>query len=274
MRVRGSFGCGSIGRCNEMTNELIGRALRRIRGRPADGAENSPPPASELDARNRPIVERALPYTMTSVLRLNALVEAVRYCEQRGVPGAFAECGVWRGGSVLAMILTLQELGVDDRDIHLYDTFEGMTQPTEHDRSATEGDALEAWEQAAQEGERAWPEMFGEDVFDENSVRDTLVATGYPESRIHIVKGPVGNTIPAAAPARLALLRLDTDWYESTRHELDHLYPRLATGGVLIIDDYGHWEGARRAVDEYFDEHARPLLLNRIDYTGRIAVKH
>jgi O-methyltransferase len=69
------------------------------------------------------------------------------------------------------------------------------------------------------------------------------------------------------------LLRLDTDWYDSTRHELVHLFPRLSQGGVLIIDDYGHWKGARQAVDDYLKESGTRLLLNRIDYTGRIAVK-
>jgi O-methyltransferase len=257
-----------------MTNGLIGTALRRIRRRPADGQAAAGPDLSELDERDRPIVERALPYTMTSVQRLESVVQAVRYCEARGVPGAFAECGVWRGGSVLAMILTLQELGLDDRDIHLYDTFEGMTRPSEIDTSVVEGAALDTWERARQAEQTPWAEMFAPDVFDEGAVRETLLATGYPEERIHMVKGRVEDTIPAEAPRRLALLRLDTDWYESTRHELLHLYPHLASGGVLIIDDYGHWEGARRAVDEYFDEHAPPVLLNRIDYTGRIAVKH
>jgi O-methyltransferase len=193
---------------------------------------------------------------------------------RRGLPGALAECGVWRGGSVLAMILTLQELEAAPRDIHLYDTFEGMTEPTEHDSSALDGHALDAWREARRDGRRAWPEMFGKDVFDERSVRETLLATGYPEERIHLVKGRVEHTLPDHAPDSLALLRLDTDWYESTRHELLHLYPLLCDGGVLIIDDYGHWEGARKAVDEYFDRHAAPLLLNRIDYTGRIAIKH
>jgi hypothetical protein len=80
--------------------------------------------------------------------------------------------------------------------------------------------------------------------------------------------------LPEHAPEHLALLRLDTDWYESTRHELFTLYPRLSTGGVLIIDDYGHWDGARRAVDEYLEQQESPLLLNRIDYTGRVAIKH
>ena len=75
------------------------------------------------------------------------------------------------------------------------------------------------------------------------------------------------------APRKIALLRLDTDWYESTKHELVHLFPRLSTGGVLIVDDYGHWAGARRAVDEYVSEHGIVMLLTRIDYTGRIGVK-
>lgn len=100
-----------------------------------------------------------------------------------------------------------------------------------------------------------------------------MESTGYPPERIHLVPGRVEDTVPAQAPERIALLRLDTDWYASTKHELDHLYPRLSDGGVLIVDDYGHFEGARRAVDDYLAEQAEPLLLNRIDYTGRIAVK-
>jgi hypothetical protein len=256
-------------------NRAIGSALRRIRG----GADAQPGRASaaaelaQIDEADRRIVERCLPYTMTGVLRLESVVQAVRHCVRRGIPGAFAECGVWRGGSVLAMVLTLQELGADPRDVHLYDTFEGMTEPTELDTSAHDPPALETWKEARERDERPWREMFGHDVFDERSVERTLTATGYPAERLHVVKGPVEETIPERAPERIALLRLDTDWYESTRHELEHLYPRLVEGGVLIIDDYGHWEGARRAVDEYFASEAPPLLLNRIDYTGRIAIK-
>jgi O-methyltransferase len=258
-----------------MRSDTIVSALRRLRTRRTDTSAPAPSPElGEIAEANQPIVERALPYTMTGPLRLDAVVEAVRYCVRRDVPGVFAECGVWRGGSVLAMILTLQELGVDDRDLWLFDTFEGMTEPTPHDVQDGGPSALAVWSEARGRNERAWSEMFGEDVFDEGSVRATLAATGYPEQRIHLVKGPVEETLPERAPEALALLRLDTDWYESTRHELIHLYPRLADGGVLIVDDYGHWLGARRAVDEYFDREAAPLLLNRIDYTGRIAVKH
>jgi hypothetical protein len=247
--------------------------LRRLRrgAAPGQGATADPPLVSDED---REIIARARPFTMTSDARLQALIDAVRYCEKRGIAGAFAECGVWRGGSVLAMILTLQELGVEDRDIHLFDTFEGMTAPTEHDVSPIDPPALGTWQEAQASGERAWSELFSAQVFDEAGVREVVTATGYPAERLHFVRGPVEETLPGAAPNGLALLRLDTDWYESTRHELEHLWPRLSDGGVLIVDDYGHWDGARRAVDEYFDSSAEPVLLSRIDYTGRLAIKH
>lgn len=243
------------------------------RAEPPVSADEGPPP--DLEPADLEIIERCRPFTMTSALRLHALVDAVRYCERRGVAGAFAECGVWRGGSVLAMVLTLQSLCVADRDIFLYDTFEGMTQPTEHDTSRFDRPALTTWQEQTSVGERAWGELFRPEVFDEDGVRAMLTSTGYPSDRLHFVRGPVEETVPGAAPDSLALLRLDTDWYESTRHEMVHLYPRLSDGGVLIVDDYGHWDGSRLAVDEYFERReARPVLLNRIDYTGRIAIKH
>ncbi|MCW2967337.1 MAG: macrocin O-methyltransferase, partial [Solirubrobacteraceae bacterium] len=132
----------------------------------------------------------------------------------------------------------------------------------------------ETWERAAGAGERAWPELFDPSVFNEADVRNTVLGTGYPPERIHFVRGPVEETLPEHAPERLALLRLDTDWYESTRAEMEHLYPRLSDGGVLIIDDYGHWDGARRAVEEHFAANGDAPLLHRIDYTGRIGIKH
>jgi hypothetical protein len=258
-----------------MRSRPMPSALRRLLRRPAPRppAPGPDPQLATASPEDRRIIERAAPYTLTGVQRLQALIDAVRYCVRRDVPGAFAECGVWRGGSVLAMILTLQELGVQDRDIHLYDTFEGMTEPTEHDVSPIDPPALQTWEEARRREARPWSEYFEPDLFNEDSVRDTLQATGYPGERLHFVRGPVEETLPGRAPERLALLRLDTDWYESTRHELEHLYPRLSPGGVLIVDDYGHWEGCRRAVDEYFGTAAPPVLLHRIDYTGRIAVK-
>jgi len=226
-----------------------------------------------LSAREREIVDKALPFSMTSVERVVALIDSVRYCVKRDVPGAFAECGVWRGGSIMAMIYTLLDLGRDDRDIYLYDTFEGMTRPTEVDTSRVDRTALDWWKDVEGTEHRAFPHFFDPDIFNEDIVRRDVMATGYPAERLHFVRGRVEDTLPEQAPSRIALLRLDTDWYESTRHELIHLYPRLSQGGVLIVDDYGHWDGCRLAVDEYFATEADPVLLTRIDYTGRICVK-
>ena len=106
-----------------------------------------------------------------------------------------------------------------------------------------------------------------------DDVRSNVSTLGYPVEKIKFVEGDVMKTIPDHAPDKIAFLRLDTDWYESTKHELTHLFPRLKQGGVLIIDDYGHWKGAREAVDEYFAVHNYKPLLHRIDYTGRCLVK-
>jgi O-methyltransferase len=252
----------------------------RLRGgwrRRPKAQESAPPQESlaSLSPADRRIVERAWPFTMTSVERLTALIDAVRYCAKRGVPGAMAECGVWLGGSVLTILLTLQDEGADDRDVFLYDTFEGMTRPTEHDVSAYDAPALEGWDDdRGRITGHWWAGYFDPDVLNLDAVREIVLSSGYDQGRVHFVQGPVEDTLPDFAPEELALLRLDTDWYESTRHELIHLYPRLADGGVLIVDDYGHWEGCRRAVDEYFAAVAEPLLFGRVDYTARIAIKH
>jgi hypothetical protein len=256
-----------------MTARRVPTVLRRLVRRRTSEPAGSPHDLVGVSAADRDILEAVSSYTMTGVPRLLALIDSVRYCVGREVPGSFAECGVWRGGSVLAMVLALQDLGVTDRDIYLYDTFEGMTAPTERDVSELDPPALETWHAAAESGERPWGEMFSNEVFSEEQVRATVLSSGYPAERVHFVRGPVERTIPGEAAERLALLRLDTDWYESTRHEMEHLYPRLSPGGVLIIDDYGHWQGARRAVDEYFAAAGGAPLLTRIDYTGRIAVK-
>jgi len=252
------------------------RLPRPLRGRAPDAgaadALRAIPELETADDRDRAIVEQVVPFTMTGAARLLATIDSVRHCVGREIPGAFAECGVWRGGSVLAMLLTLRDLGVDDRDVYLYDTFEGMTEPTEHDTSKFDRPAVEEWREAESEGARLYDRAFDPETFNEDVVRANVARAGYSEARLHFVKGPVEETIPGTLPDGLALLRLDTDWYESTLHELEHLYPLLAPGGVLIIDDYGHWEGARRAVDEYFADRDAPLL-SRIDYTGRIGVK-
>jgi O-methyltransferase len=262
----------------ETGSPIAGRVRTAVRRmpwrRPSAAVPNTEDPlwkhASESDRR---IVGEALPYSMTGVARLLSLIDAVRHCVERDIRGAFVECGVWRGGSALAMILTLQEVGVADRDLYLYDTFEGMTPPTLRDVSSTEGAALDEWQAAQEDGRRPWSDVFGAEVFDEAGVQSLLRGTGYPPQRLQFVRGRVEATIPSTQPDEIALLRLDTDWYESTAHELKHLYPRLRNGGVLIVDDYGHWHGARDAVDEYFSRGPAKPLLTRVDYSARMGLK-
>ena len=256
--------------------DRLRRAARVLLGDGAPTAETAPADPSVLDTASADevaIVERAAPHTMTSHARMLANIDAVDYITRRKLPGAIVECGVWRGGSVLVMLERLKQLGVADRDVYLFDTFAGMTPPTEEDVSPFQPPAAEIW-QATPAGERAWEDVLGDrDLYSVEGVRRLLTGSGYPAERLHLVQGPVEETVPAQAPETIALLRLDTDWYESTAHELNHLYPRLCPGGVLVIDDYGHWEGARKAVDEYFTASAEPILLSRLDYAGRMGVK-
>jgi O-methyltransferase len=205
-------------------------------------------------------------FTMTSPERVAALCNAVRYVARAGVPGDVVECGVWRGGSMMAIARTLMAAGDTERHLHLFDTFEGMPPPSDEDVNFS-GLPAEQELRESDKSSRVWAIATLDDV------TRAVGSVGYPHQRIRYVAGRVEDTIPRDAPERISLLRLDTDWYESTKHELVHLFPRLSAGGVLIIDDYGHWQGARKATDEYLAEAGVHLLLNRIDYTGRIALK-
>jgi O-methyltransferase len=224
-------------------------------------------PPSDYDGEFLRLVERVQPYTMTSPERIHALYQATRYVSRAGVPGAVVECGVWRGGGMLVVAQALLDAGDTERDLYLFDTFRGMMPPGAEDLRYDGTSARRVLDRADPNDQASeWC------VASLDDVRRTLSLVPYPEDRIHLVEGPVATTLPAAAPGHVALLRLDTDWYESTRHELEHLYPRIPPGGVLLVDDYGYWKGARKAVDEYLSEHDIALLLHRIDDCGRIAL--
>ncbi|MBM3400838.1 MAG: macrocin O-methyltransferase [Bacteroidetes bacterium] len=239
------------------------------------GYQKKPLPALEAEFKNRVIEEefwniynQCREYTMTSPERMYSLYKAVKYVVQAKLEGDFVECGVWKGGSAMVIAYTLKALRLTDRDIFLYDTFEGMSEPTEHDmkNSTVDGNHVRKyWEEQQKGGINEWCYSSLDEV------RSNLERTGYPMSQIHTVKGKVEDSIPNTIPKKISLLRLDTDWYESTKHELMYLYPILTDKGVLIIDDYGSWAGAKKAVDEFFAD--TPILLNRVDTTGRIGVK-
>lgn len=224
------------------------------------------PLPAHYDPEMRAIIERVRPRTMTGHPKLAGLILAVRYVVEHGIPGDIVECGVWRGGSMQAAALTLLGQGVGDREMHLFDTFEGMPPAGQHDRRVGDGSTAAELLSTSDKSHAVWASASLDDV------QAGMAEVGYPEERVFYHQGLVEETVPAQAPETISVLRLDTDWYDSTKHELEHLYERLSPGGVLIIDDYGHWEGSRRATDEFLAKTHEPLLLVPLN-SGRIAVK-
>jgi O-methyltransferase len=205
-------------------------------------------------------------FTMTSIYNMFALYSAVNYLVKAQVPGDVVECGVWRGGSAMLAALTLMKVGDANRKIFLYDTFEGMPKPATQDVRHDGQSAETLWAEQGGDRESQWARA------SQKEVEDNMAGTSYPKDRVIYVKGKVEETIPSVIPSKVALLRLDTDWYESTKHELTELFPRLSRGGALLVDDYGWWKGSRAAVDEYFSD--KPILLNRICPSGaRLGLK-
>ena len=229
---------------------------------------NAPVVFPDMDKDFFELAKQCKPYTMTSTERLYSVYKSVEYCIINNIKGDFVECGVWKGGSSMMIALSLLKNNVTDKKIYLYDTFEGMSEPTENDVNYANHKAEKKYQETLNEGIGSdWcrPEI--------DEVKKNLYSTGNPKENIIFVKGKVEDSIPKTIPNHIALLRLDTDWYESTKHEMDNLYPILSKNGVLIIDDYGHWRGCRKAIDEFFAKNNVSILLNRIDYTGRTGIK-
>jgi O-methyltransferase len=196
-----------------------------------------------------------------------ALYQSLEYIVRNRIPGDIVECGVWSGGSMLLAAHALQHFGDTSRRIYLYDTFEGNPRPDEVDTRWDGVPALPTWEHHQRNGGR-W--CFGGT---RDHVSRVVSSSGYPADQFVFVEGMVEDTLPGIRPERISLLRLDTDLYRSTYHELVHLYPLLAPGGILIIDDYGAFQGAKLATDRFIEENKLPLFLTRIDSSVRLAVK-
>ena len=219
----------------------------------------------------KPIYEVVKGRTMTPVERLYNFCDSVDYCIRSGIDGAVVECGVWRGGGMAAVARHLVQRGHPPRDLYLYDTFEGHPMPdAERDVDIHGNPALPIWER-----HRTGDSMDKSDwcVADLDDVKAGMTETGYPQDRLHYVKGRVEHTLPDVAPEKIAVLRIDTDWYESIKHILNVLYDRVSPGGVIIFDDYGHLTGAQQAVDEFYEERREAPILFRIDYSCRATIK-
>lgn len=256
-------------RCRELGTPNMLKIFRRRRPPRSTTMENLRAQFPDAKLDDLETIDAVRPFTMTSPERILALCQSVRYLVQHEIPGDVVECGVWRGGSMMAALRTLKSLGDTGRRVWLYDTFCGMSPPSPRDVDLAGQTAHELLRSSRPHDPNS---VWCHSPLDE--VRANIARCGYPDERIRFQVGPVEQTLQAEIPDRVALLRLDTDWYESTRMELIRLFPRLVDGGVLLIDDYGHWQGCRRAVDEYFKQHSVRMLLHRIDYTGRIGIRH
>jgi O-methyltransferase len=221
----------------------------------------------DLDPGFRPIMELVKPYTMTSLERMYNLYKSVEYLVRAKIPGDMLECGVWRGGSMMLVAKSLLAVSDTSRRLYLFDTYEGHPKPdSEHDVDLWGNPAVHVWTDHRRTDETSdWAYVSIDEV------RANMGRTGYPMDKVELVKGMVEKTAMTHAPGALSLIRLDTDWYASAKVSLERFWPQLSRGGVLIIDDYGHYRGQRRAVDEYFA--GNPVLLHRIDYCCRTIVK-
>jgi O-methyltransferase len=201
------------------------------------------------------VYQRCKPYTLLPTERFYNLYTAVRYIAENKILGDFVECGVLLGGASVGIAMFCNHFGIGDRKHFLFDTFCGFPHPVVETDFAGRKVPI-----GASPNFRA-------------IVERQIASSGLDPSRFVLVEGDVAQTLPHESVKRLCLLRLDTDDHDSILHELRALYPTLTAGGVLIIDDYGHFEGARRAVDSYFSTLSRRPYLQRIDYGGRCAVK-
>lgn len=196
--------------------------------------------SAELDGEIVNTITKVRAYTLSSVERLSALCEAVRYLTRSGIPGDIVECGVGRGGRMMAVAETLRKAGDVQRNLHLFDAFHA------DDRSGVT----------------------------EKVVRDHLALTRYPERHTFYYRGMFEDTILGGRPDQIALLQIENGPYEATRLKLEHLFPRLTNGGILILDEAGPTDGARKAIDEYLEKFGIGMMLHRLDCADRIWAPH
>ena len=207
-------------------------------------------------------------HTMLSYPRLVTLWQQVCYLDRTGIEGCLVECGTWKGGAAALMGLAHRRAGEACRDLHLFDSFQGLPEP---DR-AHDGEMAVRYA-----GERAAGRLqsIGKCVgtLEDNKHVLTTVAR-YPASLTHYHVGWFQDTLPIAGSSlkKIGLLRIDGDWYESTRICLETLFPMVSSGGIVVIDDYGKWAGCRKAVDEFMETLPRRLFINHIDAAGRYII--
>jgi O-methyltransferase len=201
------------------------------------------------------IFNKVKPITLLEKERVFANIDSVQHIIDHDIDGDIVEVGVFKGGSIISMILALEELKIKNRKIHLFDTFEGMTEPTNVDIDLNNQHASILMDDPLVSCGCSLNEV----------IKNVNFHCKYPKDLINYHKGDILKTI--FIPSKIAILRLDTDWYESTKFELENFYDKVSKNGVIIIDDYGHWQGCKKAVDEFLSKNPK-IEIEKIDYTG------
>jgi O-methyltransferase len=206
---------------------------------------------------------------MAPPLRTFSLIKLVKFIIDSKIPGDFVECGVWRGGSSMAIAKTLYDLGVSNRKIYLYDTFQGMTEAGNLDVSLQTSENYNEMKSNVEfnRDSHVWA------YASISEVKKNMLKTKFPPNLTVFIEGDVKSTLSDHLPDKIALLRLDTDFYESTAIELEALYPQVTVGGGIFIDDYGSWAGSQIATDEYRKKNRIKSYLHIIDNDARIFFK-
>lgn len=219
---------------------------------------------ADVDPNFPAVYDKCKDHTLTSFKTMYAMYQAASYVAKAGIDGDYVECGVWKGGSSMIAALVFRQHGSIERNFYLYDTYAGMPDIGSHDADLGTG----PFQMVMDLTTRVRGGHAGVFYASEEEVRRNMRSTGYPDDKVLLVKGMVELTIPGQCPEKISLLHLDSDLYQSTYHELTYLYPRLAKGGVLIIDDYGSWKGSRKATNQYFGEHGISMLLTPVGSDG------
>jgi O-methyltransferase len=203
------------------------------------------------------VFEKFKPFTLVGAKRFYDVYYHVRRIAYAGIPGDFIECGVFLGGLMAGAAEFANHLGISNRTFYLFDSFTGFPSAVPAEKDYLGNIVMQTWA----------PENF------KGAVERTLALSKSGNNSFRLIEGYVEDTLKNPPVAQIAMLRLDTDYYESTRVELEVLYPRLSVGGALIVDDYGHFDGVRRATDEFLAKQESQCVLHRVDYTGRSGIK-
>ena len=208
-------------------------------------------------------------YSMTPKIRIYNLIQSLRYVKQKNIDGDFVECGVWKGGNIILFKKFLdREFQNKNKIIYAYDTFEGMSEPGIDDNDLRNNEAAS---RMLEKDKNKKSNLWG--VCTIENVKRNIINETTNLNNIKFIKGKVEDTLNEEKnlPSKISILRLDTDWYSSTKKELEVMFDRVTSGGIIIIDDYGHWSGSKKAVDEFFKN--KYVWMHYVDYACRLIIK-